>query len=137
MAHKTWAQKYETRKEPEIETADKDFADVKKGDKMLIATPRIFDEYIREIPKGHAVDLPRMRKDIAAQFNCDVMCPITSGIFLRIVAEKAHEEYTQGATIKKITPFWRAIGVKSSTAKKLTFGTAFIADMRNSEKIDA
>lgn len=120
---KTWTEKFDNGKEAIVKTLDKDFSDMFRGDQMLIATPKIIDNYIREIPKGKKVDLKTMRKDLALNFNADNMCPLTTGIFLRIVIEKAHEEYESGASKEEITPFWRVMDEKSSVLKKLSFDT--------------
>lgn len=130
---KTWQEKLADRREPHVEKADKDFAGIRVGQKMLIPTPGLIDEYIRQIPKGKTVDSATLRKDLAIEHGAEVTCPLTTGIFLRIVAEAAYEEYQQGAPINKITPFWRVIDEKSSTAKKLTFGTAFLKEQREIE----
>jgi hypothetical protein len=74
-----------------------------------------------------------MRKDLAAEHNAEYCCPITAGIFLRIVAEAAYEEYASGKPLKKITPFWRMIDSKTPAAKKLTFGTDFVREQRKKE----
>jgi hypothetical protein len=63
------------------------------------------------------------------------MCPLTAGIFLRIVAEKAWEEYCNGKPAAFITPFWRVIGSRAPISKKLSFGTGFIQEMRAAEGI--
>lgn len=104
---------------------------------MLIATPKVVDEYIKQIPKGHHTSLQQMRKDLAAEFGADFTCPITSGIFLRIIAELAYEQYQAGTPLKKITPFWRMIDKKAPLAKKLSFGYDFVAEQRQNEGIDA
>ncbi|MBX9785090.1 MAG: hypothetical protein K2X48_17525 [Chitinophagaceae bacterium] len=104
---------------------------------MLVATPALADAYVREIPKGTETTMTQMRKDLAAEYHADNSCPLTSGIFIRIVAEAAYEEYLQGKPIKNITPFWRIINEKSPAAKKLTFGTEFLMQQRKKEKLDA
>ncbi|RXK60413.1 hypothetical protein ESA94_08050 [Lacibacter luteus] len=133
---KTWIEKRDISNELKVEVIDKDFADMKKGEKMLVATPLIVDEYIRHIPKGKEGSLAQMRKDLAAEYHADKTCPITSGIFVRIVAEAAYEEYEKGKAISKIAPFWRIINEKSPAAKKLTFGTDFLLEQRRKEKLD-
>ena len=132
---KTWKEKLADGREPVVEIADKNFAGVKAGQKMLIPTPALVDDYIRHIENGKTVDTATMRKDLAIEHGADVTCPLTSGIFLRIVAEAAYEEYQQGKTINKITPFWRMIDEKSPTAKKLSFGTEFLKEQRKKEGI--
>ena len=130
---KTWEEKLNIDRQPVIEKADKDFGGVKAGQMMLIPTPRLVDDYIRQIPKGKQVDLTTIRKDLAAEHHAEVTCPLTSGIFVRIVAEAAYEQYEKGTPLDKITPFWRAISEKSPAAKKLTFGMEFLKEQRRKE----
>jgi hypothetical protein len=78
-----------------------------------------------------------MRKDLAAEYKAQYTCPVTSGIFLRIVAENAYEEYQKGKPVSKITPFWRMLDRKSPALKKLTFGTAFVEEQWKKEGITA
>ena len=130
---KTWIEKRDLSKEAKVEVLDKDFADMKTGEKMLVATPEIVDAYVRHIPKGKEGSLLQMRKDLAAEYHADKTCPVTSGIFLRIVAEAAYEELQQGKPASKITPFWRIITEKSPAAKKLSFGTDFLTEQRKKE----
>ena len=100
---------------------------------MFVGTPEIVEAYIRNIPAGVHTSLQQMRKDLAADNNAEYSCPITAGIFLRIVAEAAYEEYIAGKSIKKIAPFWRIIDRKAAVVKKLTFGTELIAEQRAKE----
>lgn len=130
---KTWAEKMKPGMEPHIEKTEKDFADIPAGAKMLIATPEIVNEYICNIPKGSTTTLQQMRKDLAAEYHADYTCPVTSGIFLRIVAENAYEAFQQGKPLNKIAPFWRMIDAKSPAAKKLSFGYDFVAEQRKKE----
>ena len=103
---------------------------------MLIATPTIVNEYVIGIPKGTQTTLQQMRKDLAAEYNADYTCPITSGIFVRIVAENAYEEHQKGKPVKNIAPFWRIIDLGSPAAKKLTFGTDFLIEQRRLEGLN-
>lgn len=119
-----------------VKILDKDFADMKAGSKMYISNPKIIEAYIRNIPKGSSVDLKTLRNDLAIEHMADVTCPVTTGIFLRIVAEAASEQFEQGKSIGRITPFWRVIDEKMPLAKKLTFGTKLIREQRKKEKLD-
>ena len=125
---KTWIEKYNQPRDKTIKILDKDFADMKAGEKMLIATPQIINKYVNQIPSSFLVDMKTMRKDLALSYNADVTCPVTTGIFLRIVAEFAYEQYKDGKT--NITPFWRVVDPQSGLAKKLTCGPTFIQKMR-------
>ena len=100
---KTWVEKRNSSREAEVEVLQKSFADIEAGEKMLIPTPQIVDAYIRAIPKGKESTMAQMRIDLAAEYHADKTCPLTSGIFLRIVAEAAHEELAQGKTIIMVT----------------------------------
>ena len=130
---KTWAEKLNIDRQPVIEKADKDFAGIKAGQMMLIPTPKIVDEYIRQIPKGRQTNTETLRKDLAAEYHAEVTCPLTTGIFIRITAEAAFEDIPKGKPLNKITPFWRVITEKSPAAKKLTFGTEFLIEQRKKE----
>lgn len=132
---KTWAEKLNIDRKPVVEKADKDFAGIKTGQIMLIPTPKIVDAYIRQIPKGTQVDKETIRKDLAAEYHAETTCPLTTGIFIRIAAEAAYEEYVKGKPLSKITPFWRVISEKSPAAKKLTFGTKLLKEQREKEGI--
>lgn len=132
---KTWQEKLHVDKKAEVKKNDYDFADIPAGSKMLIATPMIVDEYIRHIPKGHFTDIKQIRKDLAAEYKAQYTCPVTTGIFIRIVAEAAYEEYEKGKPLSRITPFWRALSTKSPSAKKLSFGVQFLKDQQKKEGI--
>lgn len=133
---KSWTEKYNTRKEVEHVVLEKPFADIKEGEDMVILTPAIIEKYIRELPPGHSSDIPAMRVKMAKKYNADKVCPVTSGIFTRIVAEREYERLQNGADISSIAPFWRFIGPKSPMLKKLSFGSEFILKKRKEENLD-
>lgn len=135
MAKKTIQEKYEDEKHVKVEIIDKDFADMKKGEKMFIASPKIIASYINQVPKGKSVSIKTMRKDLALQNHADNSCPLTTGIFLRIVAEKNFEDFQNGKTLNKLTPFWRVVEPKSSLMKKLSFDTTFILEQHQKENL--
>ena len=70
-----------------VKKLDKNFSDMKVGENMLIATPNIINEYIKQIPKGISINIKTLRNDLALTYNADTTCPVTTGIFLRIVSE--------------------------------------------------
>ena len=134
---KSWTEKLlDPNKQPEIKKIEKDFADIPAGARMLIATPQIIDSYVKQIPKGKSVSLQTMRNDLAQEYSAEYTCPVTSGIFLRIVAEAAHEQWKSGKALNKITPFWRVVASQSPLNKKLTFGADFVEEQRRKEKLD-
>lgn len=130
---KSWAEKMKPDATHQVKTTDKDFADIPAGSSMLIATPTIVDEYVRNITEGTHVSIKQMREDLAATFDAAYTCPVTSGIFLRTVAENAYEELSKGKNIKDIAPFWRMIDKQAPVAKKLACGIDFITEQRKAE----
>ena len=125
---KSWIDKFNQPREKMIKVLDSNFSDMKVGEKMLIATPKIIDEYINQVPKSYTVDMKTMRKDLALTHQAEVTCPVTTGIFLRVVSEASFEKIILGE--KNPTPFWRVVDPKSKLAKKLACGSKFIRDMR-------
>ena len=134
---KTWTQKLDPKTEAKLVQLDKDFGGVPAGNDLFVPTPRIVEAYIRKIPKGVSVTPQTLRKDLANEYKADGTCPVTTGIFLRIVAEAAYEQYQAGKPLKDLAPFWRVIDLQSPTAKKLSFGTEFLIAQRAKEKLTA
>ena len=116
-----------------VKRLEKKFSDMKEGENMLIATPMIIDEYIKQIPKGINVNIKTLRRDLALTYNADTTCPLTTGIFLRIVSEAAYENFLNGD--RNITPFWRVVDHESKSASKLACGINFIKKRRIEENI--
>jgi len=133
---KTWQDKLNVDKPIKIEVLQKKFADIPEGGRMLIATPKMMDAYVKQIPKGKSVTTATIRKDLAVEHNAEYTCPVTTGIFLRIVAEAAYEKIQQGAKPQSVSPFWRAIEPNSPLAKKLTFGQEFLQKQRMAEGLE-
>lgn len=130
---KSWKEKLNIDKSYAVKKLDKNFSDMKVGEYMLIPTPKIIDEYIKQIPKGINLSIKTLRKDIALKYNADTTCPVTTGISLGIVSEAAYEDILDGK--KKITPFWRVLDHESKTASKLACGINFVKKRRKEEKI--
>ena len=130
---KSWIEKRDCEKSFKIKTIDKKFADIPEGSKMLIASPPIIDEYVKSIIYGKFVEPIKMRDDLAKQYQADKTCPVTTGIFLRIISEASYEEF--GIGIDTITPFWRIVDPKSKLASKLTCGIDFIIENQKREEI--
>ena len=87
---------------------------------MLIPTPKLVDDLLRQVPKGRLVTVGEIRKRLARDFAADVTCPLTTGIFVRIVAEAAEEDRAGGR--QQITPYWRVIKDDGSLNPKFPGG---------------
>ncbi len=135
MAKKSIQEKFLDDKHVKVEVLDKDFSDMKKGESIFIASPKILDDYIRQIPKGKSISIKTMRKDLAIANKADNTCPLTTGIFLRILAEKNYEDMANGKSLSKIAPFWRVIDPKSPILKKFSFDKDFVFEQHKKEKL--
>jgi len=74
--------------------------------RMLIPSPSHIEEIIRNVKKGETITQEEIREMLAKRFKVRVTCPITTGIFLRMIAEAGEEERSSG---KKPTPWWRVL----------------------------
>lgn len=131
---KTWLDKLSDSKKPHTVRLEKPFAGIPAESYLLIPSPKLIDEYIQQIGYGKRLDIKTMRDDLAVEHRADFTCPVTTGIFLRIVAEANYERLQQGVSIEAITPFWRVIEPNSPLAKKLTFGQAFLIEQQSRER---
>jgi hypothetical protein len=128
---KTWQQKFDNGQEPIVKTVNRPVGGMAPGDRMLISSPAEIDEYIRSIPYGTCIEVAQLRNDIAHKHGADGMCPLTAGIFIRIVSEVALEKMSNGKT--QVTPFWRVVDPTSPLAKKISCGPETIKQLRLSE----
>ena len=132
---KTWTEKLQDGRPPVVKPCDAAFADIPAGGIMLIATPLLIDAYIRQISEGKTVSVAELRKDLALAHHAEYTCPLTTGIFLRIVSEAAYERYLETQSTEGITPFWRVVAPQAPLAKKLRCGKEFIEEQRKKEGI--
>ncbi|MDA7977343.1 MAG: MGMT family protein [Pirellulales bacterium] len=89
---------------------------------MLIPRPLDLDALIRRVRKGKLVSQSQLRENLAHAAGATATCPITTGIFLRIVAEAAEEDLAAGK--KRITPYWRVVSDDGRLNEKLPGGIA-------------
>jgi len=90
------------------------------GSKMLIPRPLDVDTAIRKVPKGRLITTAQLREELARDSTADCTCPLTTGLFIRIVAETAEEDLRAGK--KRITPYWRTIRDDGKLLEKLPGG---------------
>ncbi|KAB2906558.1 MAG: MGMT family protein [Kofleriaceae bacterium] len=100
--------------------------------KMLVSTPLEIEAIVRRIPEGRVLTLGALRAALARSHKADYTCPITTGIFLRIVGEAAEEERAAGKTA--VTPYWRVVRDDGTLIDKLPGGDA--AQARRLERED-
>lgn len=85
--------------------------------RMLIASPLVVQEVLASVPRGRVITAPALRARLAKRFGADYTCPITTGIFLRIVAEAALEEARPDDV-----PVWRVVAQNGAMLEKLPGG---------------
>jgi len=102
-----WRAKLEKEQEPQVVDIPPKMAKRFGTGKMLIATPLLVDNLVRQVTNGKLVTIGQIRERLARDFCADSTCPLTTGIFLRIAAETAEEDLKAGK--KEITPYWRVV----------------------------
>jgi len=135
MAKKTWREKLNAHPEPEVCALEKPFGGFPIGARLLVATPGMVKEWVDAIPPGQVRTVAELREDLAAAAGADGTCPLTTGIFLRILGEVALEDLAEGKSEESVTPFWRVVDPKSPLAKKLSCGSDFIVRRRALESV--
>ena len=132
-AKKTWAEKMKA-KPPHHVVLDKDFAGIPKGTKLHISSPEEIAAELKTIPLGSIMSIQAFRRRLAEKNKCDATCPVSTSIFLRIVAEYTWEEFNSSSSIQSLAPFWRVVESSSPMAKKLNFDSSWIDLQRELEK---
>ena len=133
MANK-WRTMLGKKKSLKMVVLDKDFAGIKAGSRLFVATPKIIDDYIRRIPSGQTRTIERLRNELARKHQCSPTCPVSTAIFIRISAESALEELAEGEALHAVAPFWRLIDPDSKVAARLTIDPEWIAAQRAAEQ---
>ncbi len=109
LKRKSWQEKFENAVKdlPKVVEVPPKWQKQMGGKMVLVPTPKLVDEVIRKVPKGKLITAKQIRGKLAADFKADSTCPLTLGIFLRIISEYAEEQRSKGK--KLITPYWRAL----------------------------
>ena len=113
-----------------VKILDKNFSDMKAGQRMFISSPEIISSYINALPKGTFCTPKQMRFELAKAAGADNTCPVTTGIFLRLAIEAVLDE---GAVDITPLPFWRVVDETHPVLKKLGILPDDIARLRASE----
>jgi len=132
-ARKTWTEKMKA-KPPHHVILEKDFAGIPKGSKLHISCPVEVAEELKDIAPGSIISIQAFRRRLAEKNNCDATCPVSTSIFLRIVAEHTWEEFSRTGSTEDLAPFWRVVESSSPMAKKLNFDSAWIDLQQELEK---
>jgi hypothetical protein len=124
-----WRKRFGSAKPPHIVTLHADFAGVKAGNTMLTSSPGEIANYLSRIPPGETRTLDRLRNELARKAGAQSMCPVTTAIYLRVVAEVALRDLEEGKTLDQVVPFWRVVLPGSKLAQKLSCGPDHVAHL--------
>ncbi len=90
--------------------------------RMLIASPLALQAVMATVPAGRVLRLGDLRAALARAWGADFTCPLTTGIFWRIVAEAADEDRAAGRACD--APWWRVVRDDGALNDKLPGGRA-------------
>jgi hypothetical protein len=89
--------------------------------RMLVPTPMLVALEVRKVPKGRLITTTQLRDRLARASHADLTCPMTTGIFLNIVAGAAEEAI--GAGQRPVAPYWRVVRPDGSLSEKFPIRT--------------
>lgn len=124
-----WRKRFGAAKPPHVVMLHADFAGVKAGNTMLISSPGEIANYLSRIPPGETRTMDRLRNELARKAGANAMCPVTTAIYLRVVAEVALTDLAEGRRLDEVVPFWRVVTPDSKVAKKLSCGPDHVAHL--------
>lgn len=124
-----WRKRFGAAKPPHVVTLHTDFAGVKAGNTMLISSPGEIAAYVSKIPRGETRTIARLRNELARRAGAQAMCPVTTAIYLRVVAEVSLRDLEDGKPLEEVVPFWRVVTPDSKVAKKLSCGPDHVAHL--------
>jgi alkylated DNA nucleotide flippase Atl1 len=87
--------------------------------RMLVASPTAIGSIVQRVPRGRVLRLGDLRAALATAYGADYTCPMTTGIFLRMLAEEA-----EVAGAGDHTPWWRVVRDDGKLLDKLPGGVA-------------
>ncbi len=119
---KSWREKRENPVQglPKVVDVPDKWVKTMGGRRVLVPTPLMVDELVRTVPKHRLITVGQIRRRLAQPFRVDSTCPLTTGIFLRIISEAAEEDRQNG--VKRITPYWRVVKDDGSLNPKFPGG---------------
>ena len=125
-----WRKRFDGAKPAKTVMLHADFAGVRAGTLMFIGSPGVIANYISRIPQGETRSIERMRNELARKKGAGAMCPVTTAIYLKVVAEVALDDLEAGTPRADVVPFWRVIDPGSKIARRLSCGDDAIAHHR-------
>lgn len=116
----TWTEQAAAARSPSSSRLDTDFAGLRAGTLRFVPTPGLIEAYLKTVPPGETRTMGRLREDLARAHACDAACPVSTAIFLRLVAEAAWEAIGAGSPPAEVAPFWRVVTPGSPVGRRLS-----------------
>ena len=116
-SRKSWREKLENPPAglPKVVKVPPKWQKTMGGENILVPTPLLVDELIRKVTKKKLTTVGQIRKKLAQEYRAYSTCPLTVGIFLRIISEAAEEDRQSGKNLSRaqsreqVTPYWRVV----------------------------
>ena len=89
---------------------------------MLVPTPLQVARALRRVPTGRLITAAQLRTRLARAAGADFACPLTTGIFLNIVAGATEEALAEGR--RAVAPWWRVVDERGGLPPKFPPGAA-------------
>jgi len=107
------------------------------GGAMVVSSPAEVDSLVRLLRPGELIILSDLRSALARLHQVAVACPVSTAIFLNMVARAAEERRQHGEDPAHLTPWWRVLKTGGFLNPKFPGGAEFHATRLASEGIAA
>jgi hypothetical protein len=88
---------------------------------MLVPTPLLVARALRRVPAGRLITPAQLRHRLARAAGADLTCPMTTGIFLNIIAGATEEAIAEDKP--PLAPYWRVVDERGRLPPKFPPGT--------------
>ena len=105
--------------------------DPRQGGRTLVATPLLVAAEVAKVRRGEVLTVRELRARLARHFHADRTCPLSTGIFLAIVAGAVSEDLRRGR--KARWPVWRVVGDDGRLSPKWPLDARYRASLLRDE----
>jgi hypothetical protein len=105
------------------------------GGAMVVSSPREVDGLVRQLRPGEVITLDALRAALARRHAVAVACPVSTAIFLNMVARAAEERRELGVPDHELAPWWRVLKTGGFLNPKFPGGTDRQAELLAGEGI--
>ncbi len=74
---------------------------------LLVPAPVEILELMQQVPEGRVITVTELRQVLARRHGATLTCPLTTGIFVNIVAWASEEEHAETGVF--LAPYWRTL----------------------------